>query len=56
MKEEKIITIFICEDRETTEQIMKDYFSKDKISYANSLLAKKRTEVVKAIDKVDEIF
>lgn len=50
----KYITIFICEDRETTELIMKKHFEKDKVTYANSLPAEKREEIVKVLETIEE--
>ena len=48
--EKKEITIFICEDEELRQELCKRYG----ITYSNILPAKKRAEVVRAIEELED--
>lgn len=50
----KEITIFICEDEEARREICHKYFEGGKITYANILPVEKRSEIVKAIEELEQ--
>ncbi len=56
MKEEKDITIFICENKEVSHEIIDKYMEKGKVNYAEIIPAKNRQKVIDFLQIIEEPF
>jgi len=48
------IAIFICEDDDTSREIVGKYFHKERVNYVEFLPAKKRKDIVEFLKSLEE--
>lgn len=56
MKEDKEITVFICEDKDTAREIVGHYLVPGKVTYAEMLPAENRAKLVEFMKTIEEPF